>query len=213
MAESKGAKQRWFATIAWEESAKTGWREELERRGYSFYVSPIHDSDHHEDGTPIKPHYHIMFVFKGNRTEEQMRQLFQEFGFAGLEKVGDAQGYCYYMCVHNQEGKVAYDPSNAETHGRITPVLEYIMSKGDMEKDAFDIIEFIETHDVRYYYNLVLYCKKYKRTWLYVLKDQHWGAIIINCIKSYSMMCKETGLSATGMADIWAEEEGMKTRM
>jgi hypothetical protein len=49
--------------IVYPESAPADWREQLEATGLAFAVSPLHDSDKNPDGSPKKPHYHVIVSY------------------------------------------------------------------------------------------------------------------------------------------------------
>ena len=63
-----------FATIVYPESAPSDWINILRSEIIPFFVSPLHDRDILEDGTPKKPHYHVMLMFDGVKTVEQVKE-------------------------------------------------------------------------------------------------------------------------------------------
>ena len=63
----KPVKARNWSFIAYPESLEPNWRETLRGLGLKGFISPLHDKDVNEDGTPIKPHYHITIIY-GNTT-------------------------------------------------------------------------------------------------------------------------------------------------
>lgn len=60
-------KARNWSFIAYPESLAPDWREKLHTLGLKGFVSPLHDKDINEDGTPKKPHYHVTVIY-GNTT-------------------------------------------------------------------------------------------------------------------------------------------------
>lgn len=62
-------KARNWSFIAYPESLNSDWRETLRGLGLKGFISPLHDKDVNEDGTPKKPHYHVTIIY-GNTTTE-----------------------------------------------------------------------------------------------------------------------------------------------
>nr|WP_217265565.1 Rep family protein [Helicobacter pylori] len=51
---------RSYAIIIYPDSANSKWLEILERTCIPCAISPLHDKDLENDGTPKKPHYHVL---------------------------------------------------------------------------------------------------------------------------------------------------------
>ena len=57
------------------DSAPENWREIINSWLVDCLVSPLHDSDVNEDGTPKKPHWHGILFFDGQKSFEQVKEL------------------------------------------------------------------------------------------------------------------------------------------
>lgn len=60
------------------ESAPVDWLDILKQTRLPFSVSPLHDKDINEDGTPKKPHYHILICWPGPTTGKKVCKLFRD---------------------------------------------------------------------------------------------------------------------------------------
>lgn len=57
------------------DSAPENWREIINSWLVDCLVSPLHDSDVNEDGTPKKPHWHGILFFDSVKSFEQVQEL------------------------------------------------------------------------------------------------------------------------------------------
>lgn len=96
-------KGRIWACIGYEESLVKNWLEMLEQLHIPCYVSPLHDMDE------VKPHYHIMFLFEGQKKQSQVKDIMQSFGGVGCELVQSKTAYLRYLCHLDSDGKTKYN--------------------------------------------------------------------------------------------------------
>lgn len=83
-----------FATVVYKESAPENWQEILSGFFVPVFVSPYHDKDINADGTPKKPHWHVLIMFEGVKTVEQVTKLFEQIGGVGCEIVNSLRRLC-----------------------------------------------------------------------------------------------------------------------
>lgn len=106
---SKDRRARNFATIVYPESAPADWMDTLRDQHIPAFVSPLHDRDLLKDGTKKKDHFHVMLMFDGKKSTEQVREMFELFGGVGVEVVGSMRGYARYLCHLDDPQKAAYN--------------------------------------------------------------------------------------------------------
>ena len=56
----KGTRSRGWACIVYPESAPENWTETLNEAHIETLISPLHDKDVTAEGSPKKPHYHVL---------------------------------------------------------------------------------------------------------------------------------------------------------
>ena len=61
-------KNRHWTFIVYPDSVVSNWIEILIETGLPFAISPLHDKDLNADGTPKKPHYHVVITYDGPTT-------------------------------------------------------------------------------------------------------------------------------------------------
>lgn len=66
---------RQISILLWVDSVPADYLDRIESIGYPALISPLHDSDVLEDGSPKKAHYHVLFVFPGRKTGEQCQRI------------------------------------------------------------------------------------------------------------------------------------------
>lgn len=81
-------KKRVWEILAYPESMPENWKDVIRGFKVATVVSPLHDKDVMEDGSPKKPHYHIMAFWDGPVTDSVARKLSAALGNPSLNPVG-----------------------------------------------------------------------------------------------------------------------------
>lgn len=140
-------RQRNFATIVYEESALQNWLDILKDSHLRILVSPLHDKDINKDGTPKKPHWHVLVMYDGKQSEIKVRLFFTSFGGVGLEKVQSAKGYARYLCHLDEKDKQKYDTSEVKEFGGIC-YNDFIKSEKDEFSDLKYTLQYIKENNI-----------------------------------------------------------------
>lgn len=98
-----------FACVVYPDSAPNDWLDRLRSECVPAFVSPIHDKDINPDGTIKKPHYHVLVMFDGVKTQTQWEEFRNQFGGVGSEIVQSTRGYARYLCHLDNPEKVRYN--------------------------------------------------------------------------------------------------------
>ncbi len=101
-----------FATVLYEESAPKDFREIIVNWHVPCLLSPYHDSDVNPTGEPKKPHWHLMIMFEGKKSTDQVKKLFEEVNGVGCEVINSIQGYARYLCHLDNPEKHQYDTND-----------------------------------------------------------------------------------------------------
>lgn len=177
MSESKSkGRSRNFATVVYPESAPENWLEVLTDFHIPCLVSPLHDKDVNADGEPKKAHYHVVLLYDGVKSDEQVKQVFISIGGVGFERVASVRGYARYLCHLDNPEKYQYDTSlvksfcGVDYYNLCSLVIDKYVAIQDM---MFYIVE----HNVVSYSELLLYCSQNRFDWFRVLCDN--GTLVI----------------------------------
>lgn len=174
MAEEKARKTdsrvRNFATIVYPESAPENWQEILAAHFVPAFISPLHENDVNPTGEPKKAHYHVILMFDGKKSTEQVKEIFDTFGGVGVEIVKSIRGYARYLCHLDNPEKAQYEPSQvkslcgADYINTIGLAIDKYIAISEME-------EFCDKYNVISFYALSKYARSHRQDWHRVLCD------------------------------------------
>lgn len=164
------SRTRNFATVVYPESAPTDWQEILSQQFIPAYISPLHDKDINPTGEPKKPHYHVVLMFDGKKSIEQVQEVFKLINGVGCEVVKSIRGYSRYLCHLDNPEKAQYDISlvrsmcGADYIGTIGLAIDKYIAIGEMQ-------DFCDKYNVVSFYALAKYARGHRSDWHRILCD------------------------------------------
>lgn len=176
MATKKDVRTRNFATVVYPESAPEDWLNILGEQKVAAFVSPFHNLDINPTGEVKKEHYHVMVMFEGKKSTEQVLELFEQIGGVGCEQVQSIRSYARYLCHLDNPDKTQYSPDDVKQFGGAV-YLEIIGLASDKYKAIGEMIDYCEEHDIYSYSVFLRLCKFYHYDWFRVLCDS--GTIVM----------------------------------
>lgn len=159
-----------FATVVYPESAPSDWQEILSRQFIPAFISPLHDKDINPTGEPKKAHYHVMLMFEGKKSKEQVQEIFSLIGGVGCEVVNSIRGYARYLCHLDNPEKYQYSVDDV----RALCGSDYAGTIGlaiDKYKAIREMIAFCDEFNIFSYSDLLEYCSQERADWFRVLCD------------------------------------------
>ena len=185
----KSKRTRNFGCVIYPESAPDNWLELLAEHKVPALVSPLHDKDVDPQQQPKKPHYHIVIMFEGPKTEEQAREIFEPIGGVGCEIVKSIRGYARYLCHLDNPEKYQYDEDKIiQLYG--ADYKEICLLQSDKYKTIEEILEFIDNEDICSYYDILRYARVNNPSWFRSLLDNS-TFVVKEYIKSRYWVKKE----------------------
>lgn len=175
-AARESLRDRWITIICFEEILDDQLIPRLSSLGVPFCISPLHDKDINADGSPKKPHRHVLFHYSnekylstlydelrvifgnGRLLEFETGQImFDEEGVIGIPRpqklFGTPAGLIRYMKHLDNPDKYQY---NEDPEGYCGfDVYSYLYSSGDELDQIRRITELIDEYDVSYPHQLV----------------------------------------------------------
>lgn len=101
--------RNWWFTL-YPDDLPDDWLEQLENLKIRMVLSPLHNQDFNADGTPKKPHYHVIFLFESHKSLKQMQDLF--INLFGQTSTGSIYGVANILpdkcIVHDKNAAVRY---------------------------------------------------------------------------------------------------------
>lgn len=167
-----------FATVVYPDSENTpdNWLAILQDFKTPVLVSPFHDQDINVTGEPKKPHYHVMIMFEGMKSPDQVRELFDQIGGVGLETVNSLRGYARYLCHLDNPDKHQYSPADVQEMSGID-YLEIIGLPSDRYEIIGEMIDYCQSELIYSYATLLIYARHNRNDWFRILCDS--GTIVI----------------------------------
>lgn len=164
------SRTRNYVSILYPESAKPNWQEILASFCVKAFVSPLHDKDINPDGTPKKPHYHVILAFNGVKSIEQAQFIFNEIGAIMCQPVNDLVGYCRYLVHMDNPEKYQYDPKEVLSFSG-ADWSETIKTSADRYKALNNICDYIATKNIVSYSILIDELRTENYEWFKVACD------------------------------------------
>lgn len=190
MADLRG---RNFATVVYPESAPDHWIDILSDFHIPAFISPLHDQDVNPTGEEKKPHYHVMIMYEGKKSIQQVGEVFAAIGGVGCEQISTIRGYARYLCHLDNPEKAQYNPDDVKQLAG-ADYNNIIGLPTDKYKCLREMQEFIKSQDVEYYSDLADYALEFRQDWYRILCDS--GTYFIReYIKSRSLKNKREALS------------------
>lgn len=167
-----------FATVVYPDSDNTpeDWLSVLQDWKTPVLVSPFHDKDVNVTGEPKKPHFHVLIMFEGMKSQDQVRELFDQIGGVGLETVNSLRGYARYLCHLDNPDKHQYFPADVKTFGGCD-YIEMIGLPSDRYEIIGEMIDFCESECIVSYATLLVYARHNRQDWFRILCDS--GTIVM----------------------------------
>lgn len=166
-----------FATVVYPDSAPENWQQILAEHFVPSLVSPLHDLDTNPDGEIKKPHWHVMLIFDGKKSEEQALEIFKSISGVGCEVVNSIRGYARYLCHLDNPEKHQYPPEDVKAlcGADYTSLIGLVIDK---YKAIREMKDYIKQNNIYSYADLFDYCSEERFDWFRVLCDN--GTVVIN---------------------------------
>lgn len=163
-------RQRNFACIVYPDSAPPNWITIIADLKVPAFISPLHEYDVNPDGELKKPHYHIMLMFEGKKSEEQWNYYKSLFGGIGSEIILSKKAYARYLCHLDNPEKHQY--SKADVISLCGADYDEVI-KGWYNRDQVsrEIICYIRENHILTYNQVVDYAMFNNDAWYSYLMD------------------------------------------
>lgn len=203
---------RWrnWAMIVYPSSAPKDWRKKISELHIPWIVSPCHDKDVHADGSPKKPHWHVILVFDDVKSFRQIDEIAKKVNAPHPKHCRSLRGYVRYLIHLDDPNKYQYSQKDIENHG-IADIDRYFKNSATDRELLMKIVAYIRDNQVRYYQDLVYYAM--------AIEDEDWfDAISHNTIflravvQGEHFKYKEYVKKENDELDDWAENKLMLER-
>lgn len=155
MAE-KNVKKRNWAFVLYPESAPKDWRDILAQTGLQVAISPLHDKDLNPTGEPKKPHYHVILVYDGPTTYNNVKAFTNgRLGQTIPQPLEQVRGYYRYLTHEDNPEKAQYSKSDIETLNGFD-IRDFVqLTSSEVTKATREIIQLIRDNGITEYADLI----------------------------------------------------------
>lgn len=147
-------KFKWFLLELYPDSADPDWLDQLCLIGKPFAVSPLHDRDIKEDGSPVKPHHHILLNWKAPTTFGYIERLWKSFNQPRPQAVADPIGIFEYLWHKNEVTKAAYNEDDVKFYCKFDVAEVYELTKTEIRYMMDKLATHIKTFHITEYSDL-----------------------------------------------------------
>lgn len=184
---------RSWTFVLYPESMPSDWIDILNSLHTPVVISPLHDKDINPDGTPKKPHYHILLVFDGNKSYTQVYTFVKKLNAPIPQLVENTKGMVRYFIHMDNPEKFQYDKSEMRTLGYVDLESFFEVSYTQRMVLISEMIDYISTNSIEIYADFVDYARNFRRNdWFFVLIAQSTSSFIKDYINSLSYKLKHT---------------------
>ena len=182
MADSK--RFRNWAFVIYPESAPENWMQILDDLHVPCLVSPLHDKDINADGTPKKPHYHIMLMFEGVKTSSQVKDIsINMLNGVNPISIASTRAYGRYLIHLDNPEKHQYSRLEIRSFGGADIDKILASSVASRHSDLREMRKFIRENEIYSFADFLDYCDENRPEWSELLDDNS-TMVISNYIKS-----------------------------
>lgn len=118
-ANNKDTRTRNWTIVVYPDSAPSNWREYLDELHIEWVESPLHDKDVNATGEPKKPHWHVLLMFGGVKSYEQVVECLEGLNCPIPTRVHNCKSLIRYMAHLDNPEKARYDQSKIVAHGGV----------------------------------------------------------------------------------------------
>lgn len=141
-------RKRNWSFIVYPDSAPKKWQSVLADYHVPFIVSPLHSKDRKDDGTFKKAHYHVLILFSGKKSYNQVKQITDKLSSPIPEAVASTKGLVRYFAYLDNPEKAQYDPSEIKGFCGADVDSYFTMSRSTRRSVLKDITQYILNNHV-----------------------------------------------------------------
>jgi hypothetical protein len=180
----KDERTRIWTIIVYEDSAPDDWREIIRAEHCKAWVSPYHDSDISADGSPKKPHWHVVLAYAGKKSINQIQAVSDKL--SGVKvlweqcAVADLRGMVRYLVHFDDANKHQYRMDEIECYGGADK-LEFFQGADDVDECVGQMLDWLDEQGVTSFSMLARYARANRPDWFRVLSSKRTVFIAQYC--------------------------------
>ena len=149
-----GLRTRNWGIVMYPDSRPANWKEILDENLTPYFVSPEHDKDVNGDGTPKKPHWHIVLMYSTPKRVEQVKPIADALNAPAPEMLHNLKGAVRYLTHRDNPEKFQYNQADIIS-GCGASYIDVAEAVGDSRNALMEIFRYVKENDIRDYDVLV----------------------------------------------------------
>ena len=170
--KKKDDRSRNWVIVFYPDSAPENYLDVIRGWTVRAFLSPLHDADLNADDTEKKPHYHLLLMFSGKKSLDQIQELSDQLsGTRVLQSqcaVRDCRAMARYLIHMDNPEKHQYSPNDVVNFAGVD-YIEYVQTSTDVYQILDDITVFCVENSVDRLDLLILYAIKHRSDWARVI--------------------------------------------
>lgn len=160
MSTEKTPRSKWWEIVIYPDSMPDDWVDIIENTKVPCVLSPEHDKDKFDDGTPKKNHFHMLIKFPSLKTAQQVISTFNiPLGAPHYAEIAHSPYGSYkYLTHENCIDKVKYDSSEIIPFNGFSEQMISEISDLDNYDNLKYILEFVYKNKIKSFSSLVACC-------------------------------------------------------
>lgn len=158
----KDTRTRNWTIVLYPESAPDNWRSIIDDMHIEWIESPLHENDVNANGEKKKPHWHILLMFGGVKSYEQVLELCQSLNCPRPERCHNAKAMVRYMAHLDNPEKVRYRIEDIISHGGVD--LAEMLRPNSSERYSLirDMMVFIRENGIIEFQDILDYALEFR---------------------------------------------------
>lgn len=158
----KDTRTRNWTIVLYPESAPQNWRSILDDMHIEWIESPLHENDVNANGEAKKAHWHILLMFGGVKSYEQVEELCAELNCPRPERCHNAKAMVRYMAHLDNPDKAQYRIEDIIPHGGVD--IAEMLRPNSSERYTLirEMISFIRDNDIIEFQDVMDYACEFR---------------------------------------------------
>jgi len=170
---------RTWTIVLYPESAPENWRDIIDDFHIEWAESPLHDKDRNATNEPKKAHWHVLLMFGGVKSYEQVKELTDRLNAPIPERCHNAKAMIRYMAHLDNPDKFQYSVGDIVSHGGLDLAEMLRPSSSERYTILKEMISYVKNNDIKEFQDLMDYaCDQEYDRWFPLLCDN--SAYVVN---------------------------------
>lgn len=144
----KVLKKRNWTAVVYPESLPDNWIDILQATGLQVAISPLHDKDINATGEPKKAHYHLILVFDGPTTLNNVKAILEPLNGPNPQALDGVRGMYRYFTHKDNPEKAQYEESGIRCLNGFSIAAYIELSRAEVGEMVRSIQTYIVQNDI-----------------------------------------------------------------